>query len=273
MKRTGKKAACAKFFLAMVSAVMVTNADGGDNSRPLQASPEIVLNGITTIFGDKRALFKVVDSSPAPVSRSYFLSEGERNGDVQLLAVDAQAGTIKVSDQGIVQVITICKAPVILAGASTATGNDVSIAGSVDGNDPRTTSAAVAAKSGTGSQGEMQTPTAGQLAVSGGGNSPGNAEKSANSSNDSSSAGSANSASDPSGGSAALDSNSASQNSPWWLKEAQKIEQARQQTAQRVMDGKWQPYPLTPLTPVGTPPQLISSASAYFFYNPTVARD
>jgi hypothetical protein len=287
MKRTGNKTGCAGFFLAMAASVMVMNAAGSDNSyqsiashgsfdlRPvpaaavqnLQTPPEVVLNGITTIFGDKRALFKVLDAPPAHTSRSYFLSEGERNGDVELLAVDVKAGTIKVIDQGIVQVITICKAPALLAISNKAMGSDASVESSGDRNNYGTASVASTAKSGNESQGEMPSPAAGQPA------SAGNAVKSASDSNGNSPGNTGDRANDSSSSNASDTAASATQDNPWWMKEAQKIEQARQETAQRVMDGKWQPYPLTPLTPPGTPSQLISSASEYFFYNPLASSD
>jgi hypothetical protein len=267
MKGTDNKTVYARFFWVMAAAVMVTSADGGDNSSQLQTSPEIVLNGITTIFGDKRALFKVVDATPSHTSRSYFLSEGERSGEIELLAVDVKAGTIKVSDRGNVRLITICEAPTLLAGSNAVEENDVSVARYGGSGSSGSASVAVGAKSATGSQ----SPVAGQTAASGGGNFSGNADKSANNSNGGASAGSANPASDSSDNSAVGDSSSSAQGNPWWMKEAQKIEQARQETAQRVMDGKWQPYPLTPLTPPGTSSQLISSASVYFFYNPVTS--
>src|SRR5476651_1796485 len=52
--------------------------------------PEITLNGIMTIFGDKRALFKVRVQSGE--EKSCMLSEGQRDGDMELLSVDVKAG-------------------------------------------------------------------------------------------------------------------------------------------------------------------------------------
>src|SRR5450432_1813948 len=72
--------------------------------------PEITLNGLMTIFGDKSALFKV--RTPSGEEKSYILSEGERDGDIELLSVDVKQNTITVNNHGVIQTIAICKAPV-----------------------------------------------------------------------------------------------------------------------------------------------------------------
>src|SRR5271169_1130853 len=52
---------------------------------------QITLNGIITIFGDKRALFKT-QAAMSPLSpakgKNYMLTEGQRDGEIELLAVD-----------------------------------------------------------------------------------------------------------------------------------------------------------------------------------------
>jgi len=73
------------------------------------APPEIKLNGLTTILGDKRALFKARPDYGEPAS--YFLAEGQSAGGIQLLAVDIRAGKIKVNNHGVVQVIVLCQPP------------------------------------------------------------------------------------------------------------------------------------------------------------------
>src|SRR5882724_3443258 len=86
--------------------------------------PEITLNGITTIFGDKRALFKVRTQSPVN-EKSCMLSEGQRDGDIELLSVDVKKNSITVNNQGVIQTIPICRTPVVLfmANASMKGGN------------------------------------------------------------------------------------------------------------------------------------------------------
>ena len=279
MNQAARLIRCLGLFFAMASALAVLNIEAGESSSPSRAAsqpgarPVIVLNGITTIFGDKRALFNVVDA-PTKTSRSYFLSEGERSGDIELLSVDARAGSIRVSDQGVVQWVTIRQAPVLGMLSNPVPANATAAADLASKNGSDTNSVALAPNPVNGSPDNSASPVAAQVAVPGAGFVPGNGTASGGSSSDnvSSPANPGNGSSPASAGSdntaSTSGSTGGSPNDSWWMKEAQKIEQARQETAQRVMDGKWQPYPLTPLTPPGTPSQLISSASAYFFFNP-----
>ncbi len=72
-------------------------------SQTGETPPQIILNGIMTIFGDRRALFKTPATSTmfGPVKeRSYMLAEGQRDGEIELLSVDMKAGAIKVNNHG-----------------------------------------------------------------------------------------------------------------------------------------------------------------------------
>jgi hypothetical protein len=75
--------------------------------------PKITLTGITTILGDKRALFKVQEQGTPPAraakEESYILAEGQRDGDVEVLAIDEAAGAVKVNNHGTVQELTLDK--------------------------------------------------------------------------------------------------------------------------------------------------------------------
>lgn len=66
--------------------------------------PKILLQGITTILGNKRALFKVAmppkAGEPAKGEQSFILVEGQRDGDIEVLEIDAVAGTVKVNNYG-----------------------------------------------------------------------------------------------------------------------------------------------------------------------------
>lgn len=66
--------------------------------------PKILLQGITTILGNKRALFKVAmppkAGEPAKGEQSFILAEGQRDGDIEVLEIDAVAGTVKVNNYG-----------------------------------------------------------------------------------------------------------------------------------------------------------------------------
>lgn len=69
--------------------------------------PAITLQGITTILGRKQALFKV--GNPAgtskPVAReSWILGEGESGGEVTVLEINVQEGSVKFDNHGTVEV-------------------------------------------------------------------------------------------------------------------------------------------------------------------------
>ncbi len=84
--------------------------------KPQEEAPpsDITLTGITTIFGDKRALLKVkVPARPPhpPKEEYYTLSEGQRDGGIELLSIDVAAGTARVNNHGKIESLIITDAP------------------------------------------------------------------------------------------------------------------------------------------------------------------
>ncbi len=77
-----------------------------DNQPPRTPPPQIILNGITTILGDRRALFKTL-AIGEDKERSYMLAEGQRDGEIELLSVDMREGKIKVNNHGIIQIVCL----------------------------------------------------------------------------------------------------------------------------------------------------------------------
>ena len=66
--------------------------------------PKIFLTGITTLGGSRRALLKATPPAKPgepPKDKSYLLSEGERQDDLEVVAIDEQAATVKVSYAGV----------------------------------------------------------------------------------------------------------------------------------------------------------------------------
>ena len=109
-----------------------------------------------------------------------------------------------------------------------------------------------------------------------GGSPPGSSPPGSASNNSDTSGNNASAANDSGTGTSAATSgiiDNATQGYHWWVKEAQRIEQARQATAQQVMDGTAQPFPMTPFTPPGTPAQLVGPNKMYFYYDPLAAND
>ena len=83
-----------------------------DNKPP---PPKITLTGITTIFGNKRALMTVQMPArpPEPAkNQSFILSEGQRDGEIEVLEIDEKApggGSVKVNDFGTIMTLTFDK--------------------------------------------------------------------------------------------------------------------------------------------------------------------
>jgi hypothetical protein len=73
-----------------------------DNKPP---PPKIILTGITTILGNKRALLKFTPppkpGEPAK-EQAFTLAEGEREGGLEVLEIDEKAATVKVNNYGTV---------------------------------------------------------------------------------------------------------------------------------------------------------------------------
>ena len=75
---------------------------------------KITLTGITTILGNKRALLKTAPppgkpGEPAKTEQSYILTEGQRDGDIEVLEIDDKAGSVKVNNSGTIMTLTFEK--------------------------------------------------------------------------------------------------------------------------------------------------------------------
>ena len=140
MKHGGKMLACVMSGLAFCgtsNAVSVNSAETSDNpyqsivdrnvfslkpppppADPAEANKptalKITLTGITTILGNKRVLMK---TAPTPgkagaepkTEQSYILTEGQREGDIEVIEIDEKAGSVKVNNAGTVQTLTFEK--------------------------------------------------------------------------------------------------------------------------------------------------------------------
>jgi hypothetical protein len=83
-----------------------------DNTPPPVPPPRITLTGITTILGNKRALMKALEppKPPEPAREvSYILAEGQRDGDIEVIAIDERAGSVKVNNHGTIQELSFDK--------------------------------------------------------------------------------------------------------------------------------------------------------------------
>lgn len=85
-------------------------------SNPPPVLPKLILQGITTILGNKRALLKeeplVLPGAKSPANGedlSMILTEGQRQGHVEVLLIDEKAGSVKVNNSGTVMTLTFEK--------------------------------------------------------------------------------------------------------------------------------------------------------------------
>jgi hypothetical protein len=73
--------------------------------------PNVQLTGITTILGNKRALFMVQESAspgkPPGRNQSFILTEGERQGVLEVLEINTKAATVKIRNNGILSTIAL----------------------------------------------------------------------------------------------------------------------------------------------------------------------
>lgn len=72
---------------------------------PAEPPPKITPNGIMSIFGSLQALFKVSVTVPGkpPTEKSYMLSEGQREDDIEVTKIDEKNAIITFDNHGTVQ--------------------------------------------------------------------------------------------------------------------------------------------------------------------------
>src|SRR5262245_31416902 len=84
-------------------------------TNPPPQVPKLLLTGITTILGNKRALLKELPvgtaGKPTDPAKdlSHILTEGQREGDVEVLQIDERAGRVKVNIAGTTETLTFEK--------------------------------------------------------------------------------------------------------------------------------------------------------------------
>jgi hypothetical protein len=81
---------------------------------PAAPPPKITLNGITTIFGSKEALYKVA-TPPKPGQpagdMSYALGENEGQDDIEVVKIDTDADIVTFNNHGTIQDLPLSTAP------------------------------------------------------------------------------------------------------------------------------------------------------------------
>lgn len=229
------------------------------------APSEMEMNGIVTVPGDKRVFIKTQDAAGREIN--YMLVEGQSRGGIKLLSVDMNNNVAVFDNHGTSQILKICPTPELTAISATSqiqrmassfsqplAATDKTLAAT-----DKTPSQASTAANPSNATGERLNSGYAPVAVIGGnsstasGSAPPDTTTGANPANETA-------AETPS----ASASSSPGNNTSWWYTGSQDIEQARLETADAVRQGVLPPYPLTPLTPPGTPPELIGPGQAYF---------
>jgi len=102
---------------------------------------KILLTGITTILGDKRALMKTLLPPGKPgdqaKEQSLILKEGQREGEIEVVAIDDKAGSVKVNNSGTVMVLTFEKDGVKLPTAPPGPGAPTTLPSPTNGQPMR----------------------------------------------------------------------------------------------------------------------------------------
>ena len=80
------------------------------DTTPEVPPPKITPNGIMTLFGKLQVLFKVAGVAhpgQPPKDESYVLSEGDRQDDIEVQAIDEKSATITFDNHGVVQKLSL----------------------------------------------------------------------------------------------------------------------------------------------------------------------
>jgi len=221
------------------------------------APSELEMNGIVTALGDKRVFVKIRDTAGQEID--YMLAEGQCRDGIKLLSVDLKNNVAKFDNHGTLQVLKICPTPELTADSAisqnqrlvTSSHQPSAMAGA-----PRPPSTAANPPKASEESSNVDYTA---VAIAGGNPPTGSDSVPAATTPGANSADGTTAAETPSGS-----SSSSSEENSWWYAASQQIEQARGETASAVRSGVLPPYPLTPLTPPGTSPELIGPGQAFF---------
>ncbi len=110
-----------------------------DNTPPADPPPKITPNGIMSLFGKLQVLFKVAVAGKAgqpAKDLSYVLGEGERQDEIEVIAIDGKKGIITFNNHGTVQELALVDAPKQSVPAPTGGGVGGVFGGAVGGGVP-----------------------------------------------------------------------------------------------------------------------------------------
>jgi hypothetical protein len=206
------------------------------------------LNGIVNFSGFNCAFF-VLNQPGSSAPRNFMLAQGESRFGIKLLAVDAVAGRVQIENCGQKQSLRICSAP------------DLTPSPVLGIMDSPAKSFTRSANNGSNSIGNSDSDTSVNPATIPGNPGFGTIPKNASAQPNPTQNISSTSTADSHGADMAVALQD--QANADWYQDAAIMEQERKETAQQVLSGEMTPFPLTPLTPPGTPSQLIGDDAIY----------
>ena len=109
--------------------------------QPVNVPPppsNVKLTGISTLFGVKKAMLMVQDSSgPGKTDKSVILPEGQKEDQIEVISIDEKAGIVKIKNAGVVSDLSFeangVKLPSLPTAAAARPGNAIPAPPSVPG--------------------------------------------------------------------------------------------------------------------------------------------
>lgn len=94
------------------------------NELLLASLPKITPTGIMSVFGQSKVLFKVAAARARQPAKEefYILSEGQRQDDIEVMAIDEENGLVTFDNHGFTQELPLANAPDSGAPASSSPG-------------------------------------------------------------------------------------------------------------------------------------------------------
>jgi hypothetical protein len=259
------KIRCCRFLRLACMFMLMTAGHGWGSVTPW----EIEVKGIVTVLDDRRVFITTHD--PAGGEKSYILAEEQSRDGIKLLSVDIKNNVAQFDNHGTLQVLRICSTPELttVSAASQTTAASLTRPAAMGGTPAQTSTAANSSNETVeGFNSGFATVVASTASSKNTSTGSGNASASSGNASTDAATG-ANPANGSTTGASSTSGSSSSEINTWWYGGSQDIERARLETEDAVRQGVLPPYPLTPLTPPGTPTELIGPGQAFFnHFNP-----
>jgi hypothetical protein len=196
------------------------------------------LNGVSSIFGTHIACL-IVRNPNLTAPRSFILAEGESKFGIRLIAVNTVSNSVQVENGGQLQSLHLCSTPNLPSTPVPGTAAYEELLFRSKNNSGGNSDSGISGDVATMNNTALNNPTVKDNDLNAKQDSPAlvNGPDPATTLKD--------------------------QSSAYWYQASADIERKRIQTVQAVLAGQSQPWPLTPLTPAGTPADLIDNDGVF----------